>query len=43
MNKILESYSEEQDTVIAVIQELIPLNPRRFTQPTCIKKVINLN
>lgn len=25
MNKILESYSEEQDTMIAVIQELIPL------------------
>lgn len=25
MNKILESYSEEQDTTIAVIQELIPL------------------
>jgi transposase-like protein len=25
MNKILESYSEEQDTVIAMIQELIPL------------------
>ena len=25
MNKILESYSEEQNTTIAVIQELIPL------------------
>lgn len=28
MNKILESYSEEQDTTIAVIQELIPLGLR---------------
>lgn len=28
MNKILESYSEKQDTAIAVIQELIPLGLR---------------
>ena len=29
MNKIIESYNEEQDTAIAVIQELIPLGGSR--------------
>jgi hypothetical protein len=32
MNKILESYSEEQDTTIAVIQELIPLGLKAVSE-----------